>query len=146
MRYITLMVLAVLVVIASCSLLSDQDNFQHKPYSFDIDEKVIHEGLLRIYLPEEVPKNLAIQNPYGEWFVLQETEESIEIMPQSEFESIKIMEFQIEKLKGVTWRESNRVTELVFQSPGAYLVYFADNLETEPDNTFSLQKTVQFKK
>ena len=56
------------------------------------------------------------------------------------------MEFQIEKLYGVTWRESKRVTELIFKKPGTYLVYFADNLETESDSTFSLQKAVKLEK
>lgn len=110
-----------------------------------VDEAALSNGILRIFLPEEVPKKLAIQTPKGEWFILQEAEEAIEIMPQARFESVNIMEFKIDKLIGTTWRESRRVTELVFKYPGNYLVYFADNLETEPENTFCLQQTIRFK-
>ena len=146
MQYTKFIIFYFLVIIASCSLSYNQDNLKYKLNSFDVDDQALNEGILRIYLPEEVPKNLAIQAPNGEWFVLQESENSIEIMPQMDFESAKLMEFRIEKLKGVTWRESKRFTELIFKSPGTYLIYFADNLETEPTNTFSLQKSVSFKK
>jgi len=146
MQYIKLIVFTCLSAIVSCSLSSNSEQSAYKPNIFAVEEGALSKGILRIYLPEEAPKNLAIQTPSGEWFVLQESEESIEIMPQARFESLKIMEFKIEKLKGVTWRESKRVTELVFKYPGDYLVYFADNLETEPENTFSLQETIGFKK
>ncbi len=146
MQYKKFIAYAFLVIISSCSSSSSQYDLQYKPLSFDIDERALNEGVLRIYLPEAVPKNLAIQTPNGEWFVLQEAEESIEIMPQAHFETVEVMEFQIENLKGVTWRESKRVTELIFKTPGTYLVYFADNLETEPSNTFSLQKPINLRK
>jgi hypothetical protein len=146
MQYIKFIVYACLTLIVSCSLSSNSDNSQYKPNTFDVEEGTLIKGVLRINLPEERPKNLAIQAPNGEWFVLQDSEESIEIMSQARFASVKTIEFQIEKLKGVTWRESKRVTELVFKISGDYLIYFADNLETEPENTFSLQEVISFKR
>jgi hypothetical protein len=146
MQYMKFVVYACLTIIVSCSLSSNSNNSLYTPNTFDVEEGALNKGILRVYLPEKTPKNLAIQAPNGEWFVLQDSEESIEIMPQARFESVKIMEFQIEKLKGVTWRESKRVTELVFKASGDYLVYFADNLETESENTFSLQETINFLK
>ena len=77
--------------------------------------------------------------------MLQDAEASIEIMPQARFDQIETMEFEVETLKGVTWRDSARVTERVFTTPGDYLVYFADNLETEPENTFSFQASVRYR-
>lgn len=136
-------VYAFLAIIVSCSLPPNPDN--PKSYKFDVEEKALETGVLRIFLPEKTPKSLAIKTPDGEWFVLQDSEESIEIMPQARFESVKIMEFQIEKLKGVTWRESKRITELVFKASGNYLVFFADNLETEPENTYSFQKIINIR-
>lgn len=140
------LVLIIVVVLSSCSLSTSQNYNPRKSLSFEIDEKALNDGILRISLPPLVPKNMAIQSPTGEWFVLQDSDESIEFMPQDRFESTKFMEFQLNELKGVTWRESAKVIDKVFQSTGTYLIYFADNLETEPENTFSLQKSITLKK
>lgn len=145
MQYMKIIFFACLTIMVSCSLHSNSNGFQSEPGTFQVEEEALDKAILRIHLPEETPKSLAIQTPNGEWFVLQDHEESIEIMPQRRFESVKIMEFQIEKLEGVTWRGSKKITELVFKTSGKYLVYFADNLETEPENTFSLQQVIDFK-
>lgn len=142
MRYANYFIIACILAIASCSLASSQGNL---PNNFDVDETALERGLLVIHLPRERPRNLAIRTPAGEWFILQESTESIEIMPQVRFETMKKMEFEIDKLKAVTWRDSIRVTDLVFTTAGEYLVYFADNLETEPENTFSFQQTIRYK-
>ena len=130
----------------SCSMHSNSKVSPPEARTFYIEEEALDKGLLRIFLPEKTPKNLSIQTPKGEWFVLQDYEESIETMPQIRFESVEIMEFHIEKLKGVTWRNSKKTTDLIFKIPGNYLIYFADNLETEPENTFSLQGVINFKR
>ncbi len=112
--------------------------------AFDVDERALTQGILRITLPEHAPKNFAIQAPTGQWFVLQEADEAIEIMPQAQFEAMQQLEFEIKRLQGVTWKEGRKVTEQVFSQPGRYTIYFADNLETEPENTFSFQKIVHY--
>lgn len=44
--------------------------------------------------------------------------------------------FVVNDLRGRYWDASGRAVEgRVFEAPGAYELYFADNLETEPDNT-----------
>jgi hypothetical protein len=44
--------------------------------------------------------------------------------------------FAVNDLRGRYWDGSGRAVEgRVFEAPGAYELYFADNLETEPDNT-----------
>ena len=44
--------------------------------------------------------------------------------------------FVVNDLRGRHWDASGRAFEgRVFEAPGAYELYFADNLETEPDNT-----------
>lgn len=145
MRYIKYIVLTCLSVLMSCSLNSNLINSQNELTTFIVDKDAINKGVLRIHLPQNKPKNLAIKTPKGEWFIIQDHEESIEIMPQGLFESLNKMEFKLDKLEGITWRESKKVIELIFKNSGDYLIYFADNLETESENTFSLQELISFK-
>lgn len=143
MRYFNIIMFSCLAFLASCSA---SNALQTASTPFTIEKEAINKGILRIHLPENRPKCLAIQSPNGEWYVLQDSEESIEIMPQERFDLTKEMEFKINELKGVTWKESKKVDELIFKTSGNYLIYFADNLETEPENTFTLQETISFKK
>ena len=144
MKYLKYIVVLLSVLIVSCSSHTKLNDSQSNSRAFYIEEKALNEGVLRIHVPMNAPKNLAIKTQNGEWFVLQDSEESIEIMPQKIFESSTTLEFKVEKLQGVIWRDSKKVTELVFKKPGIYLIYFADNLETEPENTFSLQESIKF--
>ena len=63
-------------------------------------------------------------------------------MPQHQFDSVNTMKFDIKTLQGTTWRESKKTVDTIFKAPGKYLVYFADNLETEPENTSSFQALI----
>ena len=145
MKYIKHIVVILTILMVSCSINTKSNGSQPNSSTFYIDKKIIDDGILRIHMPVGAPKNLAIQNQNGEWFVLQDSKESIETMPQKQFESSTILEFKIDRLQGVIWRDSKKVSELVFKSSGTYLIYFADNLETEPENTFSLQEFIKFK-
>lgn len=136
MHFVRLLICTLVIALTGCSSNLDRSS------RFSIDETALNKGTLRIFLPKETPKNLAIKTPNGEWFVVQQPTESIEIMSQAKFETLKVMEFDINVLKGTTWRNGKRISEQIFKSPGQYLVYFADNLETEPENTFVLQKLV----
>ncbi len=49
------------------------------------------------------------------------------------------------QLKGVVWKNGQRLVRKVFNTPGKYFIYLADNLETEPENTFSFEGTVTLK-
>ncbi len=113
---------------------------------FHIESDALKKGILHIHLPVSHPKCLAIRSPEGEWYVLQNSDESIKVMSQVDFDSTTEMKFNIAELKGVTWRESEKVAERIFTISGNYLIYFADNLETEPENTYSFQETIYFKK
>lgn len=147
MRHLkAIVVFASLVILASCSLSSTQSDSQAGSRVFHIDKEALDKGMLRIHLPKPHPKCLSIRSPEGEWYVLQDSSESIEVMPQVDFDSTTEMEFNIAELKGVSWKESEKVTERIFTISGNYLIYFADNLETEPENTYSLQETIHFKK
>lgn len=51
------------------------------------------------------------------------------------------------QFKGIRYDEKNgeQVEENVFTTPGKYILYFANNTETEPDNTFFRERTITFK-
>lgn len=144
MCYKKICLIICIVAISSCSLFSDSVNSQNAASTFDVDEAALERELLLIQLPPESPKNLSIRTPAGEWFVVRDSEASIEVMPQAGFEPLTTMTFQIETLKGTIRRESQEITDLIFTHPGDYLGYFTDNLE--PENRFSLQETIVFKK
>ncbi len=129
----------------SCSIDSNLKYSQSKARSSFVQKEALNKGILRIHIPIDKPKSLAIRNPSGEWFVLQSQEESIEVMPQRLFDSVDKMEFKFETLEGVVWRGAVKSTELVFKKSGEYLIYFANNLETEPDNTYFLQDIINVK-
>jgi hypothetical protein len=49
--------------------------------------------------------------------------------------------------KGIRYDENKgeQIEEKVFTIPGKYILYFADNTETEPENTFFRERTITFK-
>jgi hypothetical protein len=49
--------------------------------------------------------------------------------------------------KGIRYDENTgeRIEEKVFTTPGKYILYFADNTETEPENTFFREKVITFR-
>ena len=145
MKYIRIVLAISALLIASCTNHPRMMDGYSKDNGLNIDTMALNEGVLRISLPSEVPRNLAIQAPSGDWFVVQESAESIEIMPQKEFESSREFNLKLDELYGTTWRNSKKFRELIFKSTGTYLIYFANNLETEPENTFSLKKRIQYK-
>lgn len=140
MKYLTFLFIVITISITSCTARENIDT--DKVSSFSINEEFINTGILQIYLPKERPKKLAVQTPNAEWFTLHDPEEGIEIMPQTRFNSISVIELQLENIIGDVWRNGEKSREKVFNSPGSYLIYFADNLETERDNTFSFQYSI----
>ena len=49
--------------------------------------------------------------------------------------------------KGIRYDENTgeQIEEIVFTTPGKYRLYFTNNTETEPGNTFSLERSITFK-
>ncbi len=114
--------------------------------SLTVDADALSKGTLKISLPEKHPKYFAIKTPNNEWYYIQDSTIPIHTVPQNEFESASNLEFDVKHLEGVTWRNGIKVNERVFKDSGKYLIYFADNLETEPENTFSMGISVSFEK
>ena len=69
-------------------------------------------------------------------------------MEPTDFMKATEIKLNVDKLKGIYWNPDTGKPKkvLVFTMKGKYLIWFADNLETEPENTFFLEETVFFKK
>ena len=115
-------------------------------HSFSLTPKIIFKGdILKINLPEEHPKKLSIKTPEGNWLIVHSAEENIFLVTEQAFKSAEYLEISTKTTKGLIWKNGQPETAIVFNQPGEYMVYLADNLETEPENTFHFMDTVIFK-
>ena len=72
----------------------------------------------------------------GVWHVVHDSGEKVFILPEDEYVKARRIDVTPSKLTGISWINGKRFDGLVFGLPGEYLIYMADNLETEADNTF----------
>lgn len=123
--------LFVLFLLSACtSALSSKSN-SLRITKLDSDKIIVS-------LPEEHPKSFSIRNPNGSWFVLEDPDEGIHFSPEVDFNTVSELTIDTGSLKGVVWENGIRSDKKVFSVEGNYLLYFANNLETEPENTFSI--------
>ena len=141
---ILVMVLAGLLL-GCVSTHDDSSHAQAYRFSITPGKIKINQNFI-ITLPKAHPVNMSIRDPMGEWYWVQYASENIKFMPEAEFKQATKITIAPAHLKGITWLEGKRVDELVFKYAGEYLIYFANNLETEPENTFYLMGTVTVKK
>ena len=101
---------------------------------------------LSITLPIPHPKELAVKTPNGKWFYLHVENEgdSEMLMPKEEFAKLKRLDLDTGKLEARYWDDGKAMRGKVFVETGAYLIYMADNLETEPDNTLHFSSIIQY--
>ena len=99
-----------------------------------------------ISFPRQHPQKMSIKSPSDEWFVVHEESEKVYFLPQDEFSYATSSQEKVAEIMGVKWIDGKRVIGPVFNEPGEYLIYMADNLETEPENTFYLTGTVIYRK
>ena len=99
-----------------------------------------------ISLPKKHPQKMSIKSPNGEWFVVHEKSEKVYFFPKHKSSSATSVRKKVAKIRGVKWVDGKRMVEPVFNEPGEYLFYMADNLETEPENTFSMMGAVIYRK
>ena len=100
---------------------------------------------LVLHYPKKHPSKLAIQDPNLVWYVIQEAGTATSLMSDSQFSDSTSLAMQIDKVTGITWVDGEKVQKKVFSVPGKYLIYMADNLETEPENTFYFSTTLIYK-
>lgn len=109
----------------------------------DIDDSFSFNSYTRliIKLGDLHPDHLLIFSPEGYvYYFLNTTEAGDEVTFKNEL-LIDPTEF-----KGIRYDEDTgeQIEENVFKLPGKYILYFANNTETEPENTFSLEKSIRF--
>ncbi len=111
------------------------------------NSKNLHKGdKLTITMPLPHPKELAIRVPNGRWYYLHlEYEGASEMLMRSEqFAALKQLEFDTQQLEARYWDNGKAMHGKVFTQTGNYLIYMADNLETEPENTLSFASIIHY--
>lgn len=105
-------------------------------FSFSSNTRLI------IKLGDPHPNHLLIYSPEGYVYYFLKT--------QSEFDEVifkKELVLDPLSFKGIRFDENTgeQIKEIVFTTPGKYRLYFANNTETELENTFSLERSIIFK-
>ena len=98
----------------------------------------------RLTFPQLHPNKLSLRTPSGSWYSIHDSDEGVFLLPLKKY--IKSTELRLNPLtlQGVTWVNGKKIKEKVFQKQGEYLVYMANNLETEPENTFHFMTIIKF--
>jgi len=97
-----------------------------------------------IYLPQPHPTKLAIEGPHHAWFTIHDPEMQTRFMTESAFRRARVIRFRASALTGIVWLDGQPRRQKVFVLPGTYTIYLANNLETEPENTFSLMQSLEY--
>ena len=128
----------VLLLVVNCSTKVVTITFHDidDSFSFSSDTRLI------IKLNEPHPNHLLIYSPKGNIYYFFKT--------QGEYDEVVFeRELVLDPLsfKGIRFDENTgeQIEELVFTTPGKYSLYFANNTETEPENTFFLERNITFK-
>lgn len=143
----TLLVLALTAIwlLAGCTG-SSQTAPTNGATGFLISPKAIgQDQAITITLPAIHPSKLAIRDNMGTWHYIHDVDEKILLMSTGDFDQAREIRILPSQVTGVSWNDGRRVEDVVFSGPGEYLIYLADDLETEPDNTFSLMGKVILK-
>jgi len=98
---------------------------------------------ITLKLPKEPPRNLAIRDPAGDWYDVMGDEGFVKY---SDFISGREIKLKANDVKGIIWVDGKNEVRNVFEKTGEYLLYMANNLETEPENTYFWKTTVFFRK
>lgn len=134
--------------VASANNLSNKlDKILHDDGILKFNSKNLDNGdKLSISLPVPHPKELAIKSPDGNWFYLHvENEGASEmLMPKEQFAVLTKLDFDTSKLEARFWDDGKAKRGKVFTKTGKYLIYMADNLETEVDNTLFFSSVIQY--
>ena len=123
----------ILVVLFACVHTESADN------SNILQIVQLNKNELKIHGKSELPKGLMVKSPSGIFYYLVDLDSGIQHLDYKGNTEVTIT---ISSQLGTYWEEGKRLTDIIFVSSGEYLIYFANNLETEPENTYSLQKTV----
>lgn len=105
-------------------------------FSFNSNTRLI------IKLGDPHPNHLLVYSPEGYVYYFVKSKG---LFDENIFKTELVIDPMI--FKGIRYNENTgeKIEELVFATPGTYQLYFANNTETEPENTFSLERSIIFK-
>jgi len=107
--------------------------------------RILYKGdTLTIVLSADHPRGLAIRDPSDNWYYLQGESSQFQLMAPGDFARATRIEIPTDEIEAVRWDDGRAQSDLIFRETGEYLVYMANNLETEPENTFYLENTVYY--
>lgn len=134
-------ILFVLVSLAGCAYADKPGD--NKVSALQVSPKSISTGEnFLLTFPKLHPKHLSFRSPSGKWYSVQNNDEGVFIVSIKEYNSATELKVKSKTLMGVTWVKGKKVKEKVFQEYGEYLVYMANNIETEPENTFHFSTSI----
>ena len=144
MKYITALLFSFFVLILLSACTENKNEKIETSNAFSVSQHSIgSDNVLTISLPEKRPSKLSIISPDGQLFIIHSQEDNISFVPYDGKNKTTQINIPISSLKGITWIDGKKVEQLVFKKPGKYTVYMADNLETEPENTFHFKRDVE---
>ena len=139
-KVITFLLLAV-CFLAGCTAHNQTTNIDQLAQLSISSNKVSLHDTITLTLPAKHPSKLSFRDPNNVWHLIHDSDEQV-MLPN--FATSTSVEIAVSKVTGVSWVDGKRIEGFVFTTPGEYLIYLADNLETEPENTFSLSKRIIF--
>jgi len=146
MKYITTLLLSFFILILLSACTEKTHEKRESSNVFSVSQHIINsDHVLTILLPEKRPSKLSIISPDGQLFIVHSQEDNISFVPYEDKIDTKQIIIPISSLKGTTWIDGKKLEQLVFKKRGKYTVYMADNLETEPENTFHFKQDIELK-
>lgn len=102
-----------------------------------IDCKVTNESTVMVTMKIPHPNHALVYRPSGETVWLQTSSEYIHKQVPN-FSELKIWVISSES-KGTVWVNGKATVQPIIKGKGEYHLYIAENLETEPENTYSIE-------
>lgn len=120
--------------IFSSSLFSEKINqFQITP------NKITKNQAIELIIPNDPPSELSIITPNNEMIYVEE------FFRKKGYPSKKNIKFNSSEVYGYKYIDGQQKLTKVFKQTGKYKFYFADNLETETENTHSISLMIIYK-
>lgn len=140
----------IIFLVLSIVPLSCGNKYIHKKYP-DSDQGALKcfprvfssNSEITLKLPERPPRNLGIEDPAGNFYYVMGDGGFVKY---NEFITGREIKLKVDDVKGILWVDGKKEIRNVFEKPGEYTLYMADNMETEPENTFSIETKVFYRK
>lgn len=96
-------ILLILLFISGCAVVDSQDNeakasaLQAYPRSISMGESI------RLTFPQNHPHNVAVRNPSGVWYSIQNTDDDVFVIPSTKYNVATELQLNTLLLEGITW-------------------------------------------